>query len=252
MRFKISILLFLCASFYTVELHSQEKEPIRVLFVGNSFMFFNNLPQVVNAMAESQGVTIETRHSTVSGSNLEQHWKEEKGTETRKLLNDQKWDYVVFNNHSLSAIETPESFETYGKKFAELVKEKGAKPVFMITWGYKSNPRLFKPINEAYIKLAEETDSQIVPAGSLMAQAREWRPNLDLYFDDKHPTSIGTYMIGLAFYKFFTGKSTLQIPERTTTTDKNGQRLYLLILSKENAEFLKMLVEDFEFEIASE
>ena len=60
--------------------------PKRILFVGNSFTYFYNLPQVVAAMAASQGVSLETRQSTVGGSNLEQHWQEEKGTQTRRLL----------------------------------------------------------------------------------------------------------------------------------------------------------------------
>ncbi len=204
----------------------------------------------MNAMAQSQGISIETRQSTVGGSNLEQHWKEENNTQTRKLLNEQAWDYVVFNNHSLSAIETPESFDLYGKKLAELVKEKGGIPIFMSTWGYKSNPLLEGEITKAYQKLASETGAKIVPAGQLFTQARQWRPDLELYFDDKHPSPIGTYLIGLSFYKFFTGRLTSEVPERITTKDRNGEKLYLLFLSKANADFLQLLVDDFEFELA--
>ena len=223
--------------------------PKRILFVGNSFTYFYNLPQVVAAMAASQGVSLETRQSTVGGSNLEQHWKEEKGTQTRRLLEEQGWDYVVFNNHSLSAIDHPESFMEYGRKFAGLVREKGAEPIFMMTWAYKSNPLMQDRITEMYLRLAEETGADYVPAGPLFASVRALRPDLELFFDDKHPSSNGTYLLGLAFFKYFSGKGTSAIPERVTTLDANGEKLYLLFLHETDADFLQQLIDTFDFDL---
>lgn len=227
--------------------NAQEKEPIRVLFVGNSFTYFFNLPQVLSSMAESQGEIIHTRQSTVGGSTLEEHWKELKGTRTRKLLDSLKWDYVVLNNHSLITVDGPKEFIEYSKKFIELIRSKGAEPIVMQTWGYKSNPLLIRPIIEGYNKLAEETDVHTIPAGELFKEARQWRPDLELFQDDKHPSSNGTYMLGLAFYKYFTGRSTAGIPFRLTTTDKDGEKLYLIFMAKEDSDFLQQLVDDYEF-----
>ena len=208
--------------------YSQRADSIRVLFVGNSFTYFYNLPQVVSAMAKSQGVNIYTRQSTVGGSNLEQHWKGEKGTKTRDILKSGHWDYVVFNNHSLSSIDTPESFMEYGKKFADLVRQGGGKPVFMMTWAYKSNPLMQTKITEMHKQLAQEARADYVPAG--------------------HPSSNGTYLLGLAFYKYFSGKSTAKIPDRITCKDWQGEKLYLLFMPKEDANFLQQLVDEFTFE----
>jgi len=226
---------------------AQESSPKRVLFVGNSFTYFYNLPQVVASMAVTQDVSLITRQSTVGGSNLEQHWKGEKGTQTREKLETEEWDYVVFNNHSLSAIETPESFMEYGRKFAELVKSKGAKPIFMITWAYESNPLMQATITESYKELAKSTGSGFVPAGSLFAQARKWRPDLDLFFDDKHPSSNGTYLLGLAFYKYLTGNEVGDIPKRLTTKDQDGEQLYLIFMHEADAAFLRQLVDEYDF-----
>jgi hypothetical protein len=223
-----------------------EKEAMRVLFVGNSFTYFFNLPQVVSSMAENQGVTIVTRQSTVGGSTLEEHWKELKGTRTRKLLDSLKWDYVVINNHSLITVDDPAKFMDYSKKFIDLIRSKGAKPIIMQTWGYKSNPLLIRPIMTEYAKLAQSTGADMVPAGELFMEARKWRPDLELFQDDKHPSSNGTYLLGLAFFKYFTGKSTADIPFRLTTQDKDGEKLYLLFMSQEDADFLQQLVDDFE------
>ncbi len=247
MTFKKLFTLVLAVSLLILAPHvsfSQEspKEPLRVLFVGNSFTYFYNLPQVVAAMAESQGKEIITRQSTVGGSDLGQHWRKEKGTKTMGLLETENWDYVVFNNHSTSPIDSQDEFYDYGKKFADLVKSKGAQPVFMQTWAYKSNPLMQPAITTAYGNLAEETGSLLVPGGMLFQQVRQWRPDMNMFFDDKHPSSNATYLLGLAFYRFFTNDSLEKIPARITTNDKDGELLYLLFVQNEDADFLKQVV----------
>jgi hypothetical protein len=111
---------------------------------------------------------------------------------------------------------------------------------------------LIRPIIDGYSNLAQSTKSAFVPAGELFMEARKWRPDLELFQDDKHPSSNGTYMLGLAFFKFFTGLSTTEIPFRITTTDKDGEKLYLIFMSTEDADFLKQLVDDFEFRTAKQ
>ncbi len=251
-RFKSIIprILLICALGLTGLSVEAQEEAKRILFVGNSFIYYHNLPQMVAAMAKTQGIELETRQSTVGGSNLEQHWKGDNGTKTRELLDSEKWDYVVFNNHSLSALLTPGSFDEYGKKFAELVKQKGAMPVFMITWGYLSNPLIQGKVTPAYEQLAKESGAMIVPAGPLLSEARKLRPDLKLYEDDKHPSANGTYLIGLTFFKFFTGRATAEIPHRLGTYDEDGELLYLCFLSEQDADFFQMLVDDSVFDLA--
>lgn len=238
----ILVLVFL----FSNSLSAQNKK-IKVLFVGNSFTYFYNLPQVVSSMAKTQNIDIETRQSTVGGSNLEQHWKSERGTKTRLLLETKDWDYVVFNNHSLSAIDNPKDFIEYGQKFTDLVRKKGAEPVFMMTWAYKSNPLMQTEITRMYKKLSEITKSDYVPCGPLFAKARKERSDLNLFADDKHPSSNGTYLLGLSFYKYFTGKSTSKIPKRLATKDINGEKLYLLFMNQTDADFLQQLVNNFNY-----
>jgi hypothetical protein len=237
---------FLIILFFTVAITAQ-KNAIKVLFVGNSFTYYNNLPQVVSAMAKSQDLIIETRHSTVGGSSLQNHWKSQKGAQTRKMIEDENWDYVVFNNHSLSTIKTPKTFFKFSKKFADLVRKKGAEPVFMMTWAYKSNPLMLPTIVSMYKELGKLTNSDYVPCGSLFANAMKYRPNLELFHDDKHPSPNGTYLLGLAFYKYFTGQNTAKIPNNVVSKDNNGQEFYLIFTHQKDADFLQQLVDEFPF-----
>jgi len=229
--------------------HAQQ-DTLRVLFVGNSFTYYYNLSQVVASMARSQDIMIETRQSTVGGSRLDQHWNGEKGTRTRAMIDSCHWDYVVFNNHSLATIDTPEEFMEYSKKFADLVRNKGGQPVFMETWAYKAEPLMQSTITESYNRLSSAAGCDIVPCGQLFAEARKWRPDLELFFDYKHPSYNGTYLLGLAFFKYFTGKSTRDIPRILRTRDINGENLFLIFMTQEDADFLQHLVDTFDFKTA--
>ncbi len=184
-----------------VKRSAQEEKPLRVVIVGNSFTYFWNMPQLVQAMGASQGVSLEIRQSTVGGSNLKQHWLEEKGTLTRKFLKEERWDYVILGDHSLSTIDTPKSFDLYAKKFTELVRSIGAEHIVYMTWAYKSNPLMQPTITKAYLALAEELNVKVIPVGPIWMKCRELRPDLNLYIDDKHPTSDASFLIALIVYK---------------------------------------------------
>lgn len=249
MIFKISTYWFVLAVLFLLQpslLRSQD-DTLRVLFVGNSYTYFWNLPQLVSAMAANQGKAIITRQSTAGGVSWKQHWEGEKGLNSREMITKGSWDYVILQNHSLSAISDPEEFQEYGQKFARLAQENGAKPVFYITWARKANPLMQKAITEQYVRLAEQTNAELVPVGPLWMRSGELRPDLNLYDPDgSHPSPQGVYLTACLFYQFLTGQSVLEIPPRITTTDKNGEKMYLSIMDSGDAEFVRQLVEEFD------
>ena len=53
--------------------------------------------------------------------------------------------------------------------------------------------------------------------------------------------------IYLTFYKYFTGKSVNTIPTNISTLDTNGQILYLIFMNDLDANFLRQLVNEFQF-----
>jgi len=245
----LSIAILLLFSVYGI---GQDSIPKRILFVGNSFTYFNNLPQVTAAMAASQGIDLYIRSSTSPGAKLKDHWESNNGIKTMELLEEGKWDYVVLNNYSLGPIKTPERFEKYSKKFIDLIRQKGAEPIFMMTWAYKSKPEMQDTLSLKYKELCAETNTEFVPAGELFAACRSAFPTIQLFYDDKHPSSVGTYLLGLSFYKYFTSNSPVKIPKNVTTIDANGEKLYLIIMKREQAKSLRTMVDKFEFKTLTE
>lgn len=59
---------------------NKKKDTLSILFVGNSFTYYYNLPQVVSAMSTySDNYYLKTRHSLLGGSTLQEHLNQEKG-----------------------------------------------------------------------------------------------------------------------------------------------------------------------------
>src|SRR5437868_1227446 len=69
------------------------EEPLRVLFIGNSLTYSNDLPAMVAALAKSAGKRPLVFQSVVEGGfSLEDHW--DRGDAQRAIAQG-KWDVVV-------------------------------------------------------------------------------------------------------------------------------------------------------------
>ena len=73
-------------------------EPIRVLFIGNSYTYFNNGPAIFSEVAASQtGRKVETEMVAAPGETLISLWQRSKA---REVLRSSNWDYVVLQCQS--------------------------------------------------------------------------------------------------------------------------------------------------------
>ena len=86
--------------FLLVSVYSQKTDTEKVLFIGNSFTFYFNLPLVVESMAEVKGVDLDVYQSTASGVSLKDHWNENEKLFTRTILKQQSFSKVVLQDYS--------------------------------------------------------------------------------------------------------------------------------------------------------
>jgi hypothetical protein len=238
-------LVFFSLLIGTQILDAQSDKASNVLFVGNSYTYFWNLPQVVSAMAEERGLQITSRQSTAGGANWGQHWRSEKGLESVALIDKGDFDIVILQNHSMSTFQRADSLMHFGKLFDNLIQKKNAKTYIYLTWSREWDPYMQEEINEKYAQLAEEIKATLVPVGPAWLKARQLRPDLPLYDDDgSHPSSLGTYLAACIFFGVLTDESPVGLPGRIVTTDKDGEKLYLSIQSDANALFCQKVAEE--------
>src|SRR5687768_3900314 len=88
-----------------VAVQSEDKpaaKEIHVLFVGNSQIFYNDLPKIVETLADSAAADkprIKAGRALFGGASLESHWNKGTGEGTaRAKIAGEKWDYVVLQD----------------------------------------------------------------------------------------------------------------------------------------------------------
>jgi hypothetical protein len=240
--FLISLLLF---AFIKVNANSN-RDTLRVLFVGNSYIYYNNLPQMVSLLSDSLNTKLICKKSTYGGSTLGDHWNSRKGLRTREILEREKFDIVIIQDNSMWPLEHADSVSMFGKLFCDLIKSKKATPYIYNTWSREATPQTQPAINKVYETLALETGSVLVPVGSIWAEAKIQKPATQLYVSDgSHPSPLGTFLIALCFVKKITGV----LPTKYATVYNypaiDNESIRLMQVSENDILFFSKLVNNY-------
>ncbi|MBS1773865.1 MAG: PKD domain-containing protein [Bacteroidetes bacterium] len=190
----------------------------RVLFLGNSYIFTNNLPSLIQQMATSMGDTLIYDENNIGGYTMQAHSTD--ATSISKIY-AQPWDIVILQEQSQRPAFDPAQVATdtypYARKLDSLVRDQRActETMFFMTWGYKngdaSNCAAYPPIctyagmqqrlRESYLQMAQDNNAIVSPVGAVWKIARDSFPSIDLYSaDESHPNINGSYLAAAVFY----------------------------------------------------
>jgi hypothetical protein len=227
----------------STSIHAQQ-DTLKVLFVGNSYTYGYNLPHIVSIISEGTGTLLATRKSTIGGATLREHWYGQRGLQTRQIIAEGAFDAVVLQDHSLSAINHPDSTLKYVKLFAGYNLGHGAKTYLYNTWPRERVPQFRAEINAMYEKAAGNSGAARVPAGDAWALALDVRPGVDLYTSDgSHPNELGTLLTATVFVKTICGELPEKMPTLYMIHDPDGETVRLMNHHWEDAEFCRRIAE---------
>lgn len=208
---------------------AQAPDTLKVLFVGNSYTYYQNLPHIVSLISDSTATKIITRKSTAGGANLGHHWNGERNLRTKEIIASGNFDVVVLQDHSLGPIQWGDEFQKYAVLLCDLIKKSGAKPYFYLTWSREKVPQHQKILNQAYLQAATRNQAGIIPVGPGWTLARQLRPEAPLYNDDgSHPSDLGTYLTACIFLGVLVAEYPESLPLRYYATDSSGESVELL------------------------
>ena len=145
---------------------AQQSKTDKVLFVGNSFTFYFNLPLVVESMAAEKEIPLDVFQSTAGGASLKDHWNGNKKLFTRSLMQKKSFSKVVLQDYSTNPVMKTEESMRFFKKFITLLNKKDVEIYLYGTWPVplmdgKKYPGI-DPIQEA-LKPLESKNITIVP-----------------------------------------------------------------------------------------
>ncbi len=210
----------------------EKKDTVRVLFVGNSYVYYNNLAQMIGLITDSMDTKVICKKSTVGAATLGQHWNNARGLQSKQIIATNKFDIVVIQDNSMWPLEHKDSLLTYGRLFCNYIRANGAKPYLYNTWAREKTPQTQSSINAAYSELAAAENAINVPVGSSFDLVRKTIPTMNLFHPDgSHPSALGTFLIALSFIKKITGT----LPKKYATVynyfDKDGETFRIMQLT---------------------
>ena len=198
------------------------------IFIGNSFFYYNNgLPGHLSLMEKAADPDHKQDYRntmvTIGGSGFD--WHDVESYFRPNAIGSYSFDEsnnVVFNKLGklfdvavmMDCSQCPihpklnSVFTDYAKKNSDLVRAKGAKPVFFMSWAYADKPEMTAQLAEAYTVAGNANNALVIPAGLAFARAIGMQPELNLYAPDKrHPSLAGTYLASCVVFAALTGRS---------------------------------------------
>ena len=196
-----------------------EREGLRVLFVGNSFTYYNSMPALVQRLASAdQGAQPIIVSMTRGGWRLQQFSRDDR---LAALLKDVRWDVVILQEQSQLLSFSPESRRRETFPYADALQAKiesaGGHTLLFSTWAYEYGDRRNVPgdtfaamqgrLEQGYADLAATLSTRVVPVGRAWAEALRREPGLELWDGDgMHPSRLGSYLTACVFYAILTGR----------------------------------------------
>jgi hypothetical protein len=196
-----------------------------VLFVGNSYTYVNDLPNLVKQIALSFGDTLVHESSTPGGYSFNAH---STNTQTLNKINQQQWDYVVLQAQSQEPSLSPSYVNSNVLPAAQVLIDAiesnslCTEPLFFMTWGRKfgdaSNCVAYPPVctylgmqerlRTRYLDMTFTHDASCSPVGMAWKKSIEIDSTLNLYSsDNSHPSIYGSYLAACTFYASIFKKS---------------------------------------------
>ncbi len=238
MKYKIGILsLLLCA------MVSGQNSSKRVLFLGNSYIYVNNLPQMTADVAASMGDTVVFDSNAPGGHRLLGH--STNATSLSKIAAG-NWDYVVLQEQSQFPSFPDQQVEADVFPYAQILdsiinaENPCAETVFYMTWGRKngdaSNCSSWPPLctyagmdsllNLRYRMMADRNNAIVSPVGAVWKYIRQTFPLIELYqADESHPSVAGTYAAACCFYSALFRKDPMLVTFSSTLSTTNAANI---------------------------
>ncbi len=213
-------------------------KPLRVLFFGNSLMFFNDMPSLFRNLAEKSGKEIYVDSVTRGSATISDFANSttDVGSQAYRKLQTQSWDYVIIEPSRRTTPYENTVFEAElaaAKVMQRLATNAGAEILLYCVWGNNdgtlteynaTNPIAMvkgkvhydytRKDHVAFLRTVSERISQalggvgIIDAGYAFENSIAEYPSINLYdTDERHPSLEGSYLAAATVYATIYGQS---------------------------------------------
>jgi PKD repeat protein len=216
MKKSILILLLFCLSIGTLV----AQNTLSVLFIGNSYTSYNNLPQLVQSLSTSAGKTLNIDSSIPGGYLMSSHLND---ATTFAKISQGNWDYVVLQEQSqIPTIEFYRDNDMYPAMtdLKALIEQYNpcAKIITYMTWGRRYGGQQCDPsgtycspvfanfnqmqnsLTSAYLEISEQLNVQCAPVGVVWQNILNNSTHVLHSGDNSHPNIDGSYVAACTIF----------------------------------------------------
>lgn len=222
----------------------QVDTPKRVLFVGNSYLYYgdslhNHVGRLVTAGDPS--VKLQYKSATIGGAPLWHHNIEHLTTPGNIGIKE-PFELVVLqgNSTTINSEAAIKRFHDDVKRFSEVIAQRGGKTALYMTHAHVkpskfASPDMIRKVEALYVEAGNAVNALVIPVGLAFEEAYRRKPEIKLHkdFDGSHPDLIGTYLAACTVYASVYNK-----PCSGNSYDYYGK------ITKEDAAFLQQVADD--------
>jgi len=191
----------------------QVDNPARVLFVGNSYLYYgdslhNHVRRMAIAADPSLAKRMSYKSATIGGASLAHH-NIDYLTEPGRIGVKEPFQLVILQGGSFAPLSEKRRAEFREKVigFNKVITQRGGKTALYMTHAYVKPHKRAKPENirlteELYVSVGNEVDALVIPVGLAFEEAYRRRPGVKLHkdYDGSHPELSGTYLAACTVY----------------------------------------------------
>lgn len=182
-----------------------------VLFIGNSLTYFNGLPQILEALADSAGETLlETGTVAFPDYSLEDHWADGRAVAT---ISKGGWHRVVLQQGPSSVEANRQLLIRFAAAFDSVARGTGAASALYMVWPTSDRPQDFARASESYRMAADSVDGLLFRVGDAWQETWKLDSSAALYASDGlHPTVAASYLAALVMYSVLYDRTPVGLP----------------------------------------
>lgn len=189
----------------------------KILFIGNSYTFFNDMPKLFEALANENGHACEVLSVTKGGRFLWQNidLDDDFSNEVKAAFKGE-YDVTFLQDQSLVAVDKPHEFFRGIKEHCDRLKSK--RILLYATWGRKegsdkleehnlSSMEMYEKLDTEYNKVAAQLNVEVSNVGRAFKYVYTNHPETDVYKPDlSHPSYLGSCLAAMVHYKTLFGE----------------------------------------------
>lgn len=193
------------------------KENPRILFVGNSHTYTNDLPLLFSELTKAMGQESDVQELSEGRYTLTQFAdsSDTLGAALAQKLSEESWDFVILQENTNDAFSFAEqNMLPAALTLDEKIRAAGGQTAILMTWtpkdgaGFMDRKEVQAVLAQNTMAVSEKLESLLIPGGAAFMRCNEQYPDIELWGEDgMHPSLEGSYLAACLAYVVIFQKS---------------------------------------------